>query len=60
MGARWVIRGEVWGNLYLTEKEGGRPFDEADEQVAVVLAAGRGSRSQRAAVHARTEAAAMT
>ena len=25
------VRGESYGNLYLTEKSGGREFDEADE-----------------------------
>ena len=29
-GVAVVIRGQPWGNLYLTEKDGG-PFDEADE-----------------------------
>ena len=37
LGVPIVIRGQAWGNLYLTEKEGGE-FDEADEQLAVVLA----------------------
>src|SRR4029079_6911419 len=31
------VRGEVYGNLYLTEKEEGQ-FDEADEAAAVLLA----------------------
>jgi signal transduction histidine kinase len=38
LGVPVVIRGEAWGNLYLTEKVGGR-FDEADEETAIVLAA---------------------
>ena len=38
-----LIRGEAWGNLYLTEKEGGEgQFDEADEETAMVLAAWAG------------------
>ena len=37
LGVPIVIRGEPWGNLYLTEKAGG-PFDEADETATVVLA----------------------
>ena len=37
LGVPVLIRGEPWGNLYLTEKEGG-PFDEADEAATVVLA----------------------
>ena len=34
---RSCIRGEAYGNLYLTEKEGGE-FDEGDEQAVIVLA----------------------
>ena len=37
LGVPVLIRGEPWGNLYLTEKDGG-PFDEADETAAVILA----------------------
>ena len=38
LGVPILIRGEAWGNLYLTEKEGGEDFDEADEASVVVLA----------------------
>jgi signal transduction histidine kinase len=38
LGVPVMIRGEAWGNLYLTEKAGGEPFDEADEAAATVLA----------------------
>jgi two-component system, NarL family, sensor histidine kinase DevS len=37
LGVPILIRGEAFGNLYLTEKEGG-DFDEADEQALVILA----------------------
>lgn len=37
LGVPVLIRGEAWGNLYLTDKSGG--FDEDDEEAAVVLAA---------------------
>ena len=37
LGVPIVVRGEAWGNLYLTEKTGG-DFDEADEQSATILA----------------------
>jgi signal transduction histidine kinase len=37
LGVPVVIRGEVWGNLYLTEKADGE-FTESDEEAAVVLA----------------------
>ncbi len=38
LGIPILIRGEVFGNLYLTEKADGREFDEADEEAATVLA----------------------
>lgn len=37
LGVPILIRGEAWGNLYLTEKVGA-DFDQRDEQVAIVLA----------------------
>ena len=33
-----LVRGEAWGNLYLTEKDGGEEFTDDDEQAAVMLA----------------------
>lgn len=38
LGVPVIVHGEPWGNLYLTEKAGSAPFDEADEAVIVVLA----------------------
>jgi len=37
LGVPVMVRGQAWGNLYLTEKDGG-DFDEADEQSAMILA----------------------
>jgi signal transduction histidine kinase len=37
LGVPISVRGETWGNLYLTEKVGGE-FTEQDEEAAVVLA----------------------
>ena len=37
LGVPIVIRGQVWGNLYLTEKAGG-DFTEQDEEATVLLA----------------------
>jgi signal transduction histidine kinase len=37
LGVPVIIRGEAWGNLYLTEKAGGEQFDEADEAAVTVL-----------------------
>ncbi len=38
LGVPIIIRGESWGNLYLTEKADGAPFSPADEDAVVVLA----------------------
>ncbi len=38
LGVPIVIRGEAWGNLYLTEKQGGGEFSEDDEEAAMILA----------------------
>ncbi|HTU86349.1 MAG TPA: GAF domain-containing sensor histidine kinase [Solirubrobacteraceae bacterium] len=38
LGVPIIVRGEGWGNLYLTEKEGGEEFTEQDEEAAVILA----------------------
>jgi signal transduction histidine kinase len=37
LGVPIVVRGQAYGNLYLTEKEGG-DFDEADEEAVTILA----------------------
>jgi len=37
LGVPIVIRGAAWGNLYLTEKQGGE-FSDADEEAALILA----------------------
>jgi signal transduction histidine kinase len=38
LGVPIAIRGEAFGNLYLTDKARGEQFTEADEELAVVLA----------------------
>ncbi|MFZ1993884.1 MAG: GAF domain-containing protein [Solirubrobacteraceae bacterium] len=38
LGVPILIRGEPYGNLYLTEKQGASEFTEDDEQAAVLLA----------------------
>jgi signal transduction histidine kinase len=37
LGVPVTIRGEAWGNFYLTEKAGGKQFDDADEAAVMVL-----------------------
>jgi len=39
LGVPITLRDEVYGNLYLTEKAHGRPFDDTDEALVVALAA---------------------
>ena len=39
LGVPVLRAGRRYGNLYLTEKAGGRPFDDTDEALVVVLAA---------------------
>ena len=38
LGAPIVVRGEAWGNIYLSEKDDGESFDASDESALVVLA----------------------
>jgi signal transduction histidine kinase len=38
LGVPILIRGEAWGNLYLTEKAGGEPFAPEDQEASIVLA----------------------
>ncbi len=39
LGVPIVLRGVAYGNLYLTEKEGGREFTDEDEELTQLLAA---------------------
>ncbi|MGI8451254.1 MAG: GAF domain-containing protein [Streptosporangiaceae bacterium] len=42
LGVPVRVRNEVYGNLYLTEKEGGADFDEEDQALLIALAAAAG------------------
>jgi two-component system, NarL family, sensor histidine kinase DevS len=42
LGVPIAVRGETYGNLYMTEKEGGGQFDGSDEEAAVTLASWAG------------------
>jgi signal transduction histidine kinase len=50
LGVPVRIREEVYGNLYLTEKDGGR-FDQADEEAVVILAEWAGFAIQNARLY---------
>ena len=53
LGVPVRIRDRVFGNLYLTEKQGSGGFTQADEDIVVALAAARRRRDrERAAVRA--------
>ena len=53
LGVPISLRGEVWGNFYLTDKESGEPFDEADEAAIVMLARWIGLAVATAETHRR-------
>ncbi|HEX6457803.1 MAG TPA: GAF domain-containing sensor histidine kinase [Thermoleophilaceae bacterium] len=56
LGTPVEINGQAWGNLYLTDKEGGGDFDEADEQAVQVLARWAGLAIEHARYHQETAA----
>lgn len=55
MGAPIRGRGEVFGNLYLTEKRHGKDFSEEDERLLVALAAAAGVAIENARLYAEAE-----
>ena len=38
LGVPIAVRGEIYGNLYMTEKQGAPGFDDTDEEAAITLA----------------------
>lgn len=53
LGVPLLVRDEVFGNLYLCDKESGEPFTARDEELVVTLAAAAGVAVQNARLHAR-------
>lgn len=51
LGVPILAGGEVFGNLYLTEKEGAPRFSEEDEELVAALATVAGAAVQRARLH---------
>jgi signal transduction histidine kinase len=51
LGVPITVRGEAFGNLYLTEKRGGGEFTETDEQIVLALAAAAGLAIQNAQLY---------
>ncbi len=54
LGAPVSIRGQVFGNLYMSEKRGAREFTEDDEAILVALAAAAGVAIENARLYDRT------
>ncbi len=52
LGAPIRVRDEIFGNLYLTDKRSGVPFDEDDEALMVALAAAAGVAIDNARLYA--------
>ncbi|MBB2740890.1 UNVERIFIED_ORG: signal transduction histidine kinase [Microbispora rosea subsp. rosea] len=54
LGVPVRVRGQVFGNLYLTEKRGGGEFDEDDEAIVVALASAAGVAIENARLYEDT------
>jgi two-component system, NarL family, sensor histidine kinase DevS len=55
LGVPVRIRGQVYGNLYLTEKSGGGDFTDDDEAVVIALAAAAGVAIENARLYEEAE-----
>jgi two-component system, NarL family, sensor histidine kinase DevS len=55
LGVPILVRGRAWGNLYLTEKEGGGEFTADDEEAALVLSLWAGTAIENARLYERSE-----
>lgn len=53
LGVPVVVRGEVFGNLYLTEKRGGGSFTQDDEDLVLALAGAAAVAVENARLHAK-------
>jgi len=53
LGVPIRIRGEVYGNLYLCDRQGDEVFSDVDEEMAIALAAAAGIAIDQARLHAR-------
>jgi GAF domain-containing protein len=55
LGVPVLVRGEVYGNLYLTEKRGGGEFTATDERLVLTLATAAGLAVQNARLYQQAE-----
>jgi signal transduction histidine kinase len=58
LGVPIVLRDTVYGNLYLTDKLGGEPFTDIDEELVIALAAAAALAIQNAHLHQQAGRAA--
>jgi signal transduction histidine kinase len=58
LGLPVVAKGQVFGNIYLTEKQGAEAFDQEDQRALEVLAAQAGVAIENARLYEETERAA--
>src|SRR5439155_26292720 len=59
LGVPITIRDQVFGNLYLTEKQGASEFSEEDEALAIALAGAAAIAIENARLHARVRDLAL-
>ncbi|MEY3697026.1 MAG: hypothetical protein RJA41_676 [Actinomycetota bacterium] len=59
LGVPVRVRGDVFGNLYLTEKKGGDEFTAEDEELVTGLAAAAGLAIENARLFSKTQAIAV-
>ncbi len=59
LGVPVRVRGEVFGNLYLTDKQSAEEFSEVDEELVVGLAAAAGVALENIRLHARVQQLAL-
>lgn len=55
LGVPILIRGQVWGNLYLTDKSDGGAFTDVDQESAMILADWAATAIENARLHHRSE-----
>jgi signal transduction histidine kinase len=59
LGVPILVRGEVFGNLYLTDKESGEVFTDVDEELTVALAAAAAAAIDNAHLHVQVQELAV-
>src|ERR1019366_5020149 len=59
LGVPIMVRDQVFGNLYLTEKQGAAEFSQSDEDMVVALAGAAGCAIENARLHQRLEQVAV-